>query len=626
MKHFITRAVSFLLSLAFLSGVASAAKHPTADYKFPNDWSRDALVFAVENGILAGDENRDLRPSDSITRAEMAAVLVRLLGAWETADLSAYRDVSADAWYAEELSVAVAAGIFGGVSASTMAPEAPITREQAMVVLCRAFGLVANDRTAYRTFTDHAKISAYARDCVSAMKELEMVNGYSDGSLRPQSSITRAEVAQLLFKLFDCIADAPEEIPASGTVLYRGDAALPSSLTLDGTLILGQAMDGEFEADGWRITGSLIVRTGTGTDADLQNATVGRLVCACTDGRIVGTASRVCLWSNDLDFSGNADTLISVDGTSRTEGTYGTVELRKGKLTLAGSAGKVTQGEDTALTLNGEAETVNLDGNGASLRGSGHAGTVCRNFERYELSVDYDTLDDRYAAAYQQEHDNARNTVRTMKVACRVERETALFTNQNLTGYIKSIPAGETVYNEWHPSGSVTYVSCADGSRGWINRWDCYIPDDEVFVDGDLDYSKATKEGFVDLNNYDSDTEYLIWVSRYTQKVMVYRGHQGDWELIKTLPCASGENNTPTPEGVYEIGSRTTRWNFDYYYVENVSIFSGGHAFHSVLYNYDGSVYDDRVGQPLSHGCVRMTIADCNYIYNLPEHTRVIVY
>lgn len=625
MKHFVTRTVSFLLALTLLSGTAAAAKQPTKDYTFPNDWSRDALVFAVENGILAGDENRNLHPSDSITRAEMAAVLVRLLGAWETADLSAYRDVPAGAWYTEELSAAVAAGIFSGVSSEKMSPEAPITREQAMVVLCRAFGLVANDRTAYRDFTDHAKISAYARDCVSAMKELEMVNGYSDGSLRPQSSITRAEVAQLLFKLLDCIADTPEEIPASGTVLYRG-SEVPASVTLDGTLILGQAMNGEFTADGWQIGDSLIVRTATGTDADLQNATVGRLVCACTDGRIVGTASQVCLWSSSLRYTGDSDALIAVGGAPRAEGTYGTVELRSGSLTLAGSAREVTQGEDTVLTLNGEAETVILDGSGAAVRGSGHAGTVRRSYERYEISVDYDTLDDRYAETYQKEHDNARNVVKTMKVACRVERETALFTNQNLTGYIKSIPAGETVYNEWHPSGSVTYVSCSDGSRGWINRWDCYIPDDEVFVDGDLDYSKATKEGFVDLNNYASDTEYLIWVSRYTQKVMVYQGQQGDWELIKTLPCASGENNTPTPEGVYEISSRTTRWNFDYYYVENVSIFSGGHAFHSVLYNYDGSVYDDRVGQPLSHGCVRMTIPDCNYIYNLPEHTRVVVY
>lgn len=626
MKHILRRMASALLASALLLGTAHAAKLPTDEYTFPNDWSHDALVFAVENGILAGDENRDLRPQDSITRAEMAAVLVRLLGAWETADLSAYHDVSANAWYEKELSAAVAAGIFGGLSADTMAPEAPITREQAMVVLCRAFGVVSENRTAYLDFTDGKQVSAYARDCVSAMKEMGMANGYSDGSLNPQGSITRAEVAQLLFKLFDCIADTPEEIPAAGRVLYRGTEALDGTLTLNGTLILGQAMDGDVTAENWSITDSLVLRTSTDTDADLRGVKTARLVCACTDGRVLGASDSVWLWGGGQTYIGDTKSLTVIDGKQSTEGSYETVSLRAGTLTLTGSADTVTQGASTRLTLDGTATTVILNGNDTVLTGSGHVGTVQRSFERYELSVSYDTLDDRYDAAYQQEHDSARSVVKTMKVACPILRETPIFTNQNLTGYIKHIPAGEIVYNEWHPAGSVTFVSCKDGTRGWINRWDCHIPDDEVFVDPSLDYSKAVKEGFVDMSGYDSATEYLVWVSRYTQRVMVYQGQKGDWELIKTMLCASGENNTPTPEGIYEISARTGRWNFDYYYVNNVSIFSGGHAFHSVLYNYDGSVYDDRVGQPLSHGCIRMTVEDCNYIYNLPEHTRVIVY
>ena len=57
-----------------------------------------------------------------------------------------------------------------------------------------------------------------------------------------------------------------------------------------------------------------------------------------------------------------------------------------------------------------------------------------------------------------------------------------------------------------------------------------------------------------------------------------------------------------------------------------MTIFNGDHAFHSILYNYGGGTFDDRVGQPLSHGCIRMLIDDCKYISDLPLHTTVIIY
>ena len=215
-------------------------------------------------------------------------------------------------------------------------------------------------------------------------------------------------------------------------------------------------------------------------------------------------------------------------------------------------------------------------------------------------------------------------------MACDVLRDTFLCRNRDLTGYMVKLPKGAVVYNEWHPAGDVFYVSYTDENgktwKGWTDRWACYIPDDTITTDGTLDYSDAVKEGFVDLMGYDSKTEYMIWVSRYTQKVIVFQGSKGNWRVIETFQCSSGENNTPTPEGIYEIYSRTGRWNFDYYYVDDVSIFSGGHAFHSILMNYNGTVNDGRVGIPLSHGCIRMLPDDCLYIYNLPMGTRVVVY
>ena len=182
-------------------------------FVYPDDWSHDAMVFVAENGIMAGDENNDLKPKDNMTRAQMAAVLVRLLAATKTGDISAYTDALPDAWYYSELSTAYAIGVFNGVSKTLMQPNAPITREQTAVVLCRAFGIVSEERSAYQKFTDGEKVMGYARDAVSAMVTLNVVRGYEDNSFRPGGYITRAEVAQMIFNFFDALIDYPAALP-----------------------------------------------------------------------------------------------------------------------------------------------------------------------------------------------------------------------------------------------------------------------------------------------------------------------------------------------------------------------------------------------------------------------------
>ena len=157
-------------------------------------------------------------------------------------------------------------------------------------------------------------------------------------------------------------------------------------------------------------------------------------------------------------------------------------------------------------------------------------------------------------------------------------------------------------------------------------RYACGWTENLVTTDGSVDYSEPVKEGFVNLQEYESKTDYLIWISKYTQKVMVFKGEQGAWDLIRTFPCATGSNETPTPAGVFEIFKRTNQWDFSDHCVTDVSVFNGGHAFHTVLLNYDGTFYNRRVGEPISHGCVRMLPDDAKYIFNLPMETCVVVY
>ncbi len=630
------RIVLVLLALCLLTSSVLAApmREPEKpetpekiEYVYPDDWSRDALMFAVENGILAGDENHNLNPRSNITRAEMAAVLVRLLGATQETSLSAFTDVLEGAWYVKELSAAVKAGIFGGVSDTEMMPNAAITREQAVVVLCRAFGIVDTDRTAYQEFTDGSQISDYARDSVSAMRKQKLVGGYDDGSFQPRNSITRAEVAQLLYNIFDVIADKPEDIPAKGWVLYRGTQALPETLTLQGTLTVGQALSSIKAAD-WQISDAVLLRGGEKVSADLSGLKTAKLVCAPLSGAVSAEVPELWLSGSGVTFTGSCDTLTVMTGAHTLTGDAGTLTLRAGSLALTGHVGTATLAAETKLTLVGSADEITVAGKNVTLDGKGHVKKLILKGGGSKLDVTYDELDNTWYETYGKDYENALKIIKTQLVPCTVKKRTGLYKSEGGYGTpIRYLEKDSIVYNEFHPAGNWFYVSLADGTKGWVYRWDCYIPDDPPgATDGDLDYSDAVKEGFVDQMRYSSKTNYMVWISRYTQKVIVYRGSQGNWKVHKTFPCSSGMNNCPTPAGIFAIYADGGAWYFDNYYVTDVTLFNSDIAFHTILFNYNGTVFDGTLGYPASHGCIRMKVEDAKYMKTLPIGTTVVVY
>lgn len=660
-------ALCLLLSAAIFATEEPAAEEkepetvPAVTYEYPDDWSREAMVFAVENGILAGDQNHRLNPEKNITRAEMAAVLVRMLAASGSADLSAFKDVSAADWFYAELSAAYAAGIFSGTSASKMAPNAFLTREQAIVVLTRAFGIADTDRTFYTKFSDAKQISSYARDAVSAMAKQGLLSGYADGGVHPQSNITRAEIAQLIYNLFDCIADTPEDIPASGRVLYRGTAALPDPFKLDGSLVIGQPYAGTLSPSGWDISGTLSVRCGSKVTADFSALKAGQLVFAPAGGTLTsghdttfiggsvdftGSTKTLTVLSGSNTFTGSCDALILHDNAQLVmNGDVDTISLGTNcSLHCNGKANAISIGDgctvilekdmdsieitsnNVHLTLNGRVEKVSAEGRNTVIDGSGSVGELSY-FSTTTFTVACDKTVDLWEKEYGRDYAEALSTVKTLKIPCYTQRDTNLYQHSGGYGYITTIPKGTLVYNEYWPEGAFMYVTTSSGQKGWVNRYHLFIDGDNASYDGSLDYSEGTKCGFVNLRGYSSPTGYLIWVSRYTQKVIIYTGYKGNWNILKTYPCASGSVYTPTTEGIYDIYDKTWMWDFHSYMVTNVSLFNGGMAFHSYLLNYDGSDYYNALGRPMSHGCVRMNPADAAFIYNsIPKQTTVIVY
>ena len=122
-------------------------------------------------------------PNGDMTRAEMAAIINRSFGCYKTADISQYKDVSKSKWYYKDVALAVQMGTYNGRSSSSMAPDAPITRQEAMTVVARALELDydAYAKTDLSAFSDRSEISNWALPYVRAMIGADYIHGRTKG-------------------------------------------------------------------------------------------------------------------------------------------------------------------------------------------------------------------------------------------------------------------------------------------------------------------------------------------------------------------------------------------------------------------------------------------------------------
>lgn len=163
-------------------------------------WAAKPLLAAVRVGVLRGDEQGDLRPDKTVSRAEGFAMLWRLYDEETLPAGAGFPDVAAEAWYAGAAGWAQAKGICGGSDGGRFCPDNALTREELVTVLYRlraAEEAEPADMAALSGFADAAEISPWAREAFAWAVGRGIVSG-ADGRLNPQQAATRAETAALL--------------------------------------------------------------------------------------------------------------------------------------------------------------------------------------------------------------------------------------------------------------------------------------------------------------------------------------------------------------------------------------------------------------------------------------------
>ncbi len=168
-------------------------------------WGRTPIEVLASKGIAEGTSDMLFSPDSKITRGEFIMWLVKTLGL--SADYSdSFSDVESTDVYYNEIAIAKTLGITAGTGNNKFSPEADISRQDMMVLTIKAMKaagikLEGGSQGELAKFTDSSSIAGYALQDVIAMVRTGLVVG-SGNKINPVSNITRAEVAQILYKIY----------------------------------------------------------------------------------------------------------------------------------------------------------------------------------------------------------------------------------------------------------------------------------------------------------------------------------------------------------------------------------------------------------------------------------------
>lgn len=376
------RIIALLLLFGMFAMPNTAFAASVSDFSdLPDDWSRGAIERAIENGLLSGSNGR-INASAQLTRAELAAIVVRAFGAAETASLSGFSDVAPSDWYYEPLQKAVAMGVLSGAHGK-LNPTAPITREEVCAVLYRAF-LLQDGGNAAQRFGDARQISDWAQAAVAAMAAKGYIAGDSGGNVNASKTITRAEFAQMMDNLVKGYPAGAQGGVIEGNAVMKSGSNL-SGMTIKGDLILADGLGrSDVDLSDCIVEGRIIVRGGeavrlSGTtrtngviaaaSIKLTNNTNSKISLVSVESSsvyvsIAGEIGKVDVKADDVTI--NADSSAKIDIVETAAG--GTIIQGSGEVTAvnvkSGASGTEVTTAHTEITVDSGAGTV-ISANGS---------------------------------------------------------------------------------------------------------------------------------------------------------------------------------------------------------------------------------------------------------------------
>ena len=304
-------------------------------------WAKTSISRWSDYGVISGYSDGTFGPDKQITRAEMAVILSRVFGWQDTAE-NTFRDMTGNEWYAKDILRAKAAGVMAGDTQGNARPTAPITRQEAAVMISRALHVAGSNGG--KKFSDSAQIGTWAVSAINGMSEKGYISGFDDGNFYPARTITRAEMVTILGRAVANYYNRAGVYTADNkgmTVIAAPGVAL-QNMTVNGDLFIAAgAYQSDVILNNVTVTGTTYVQSGAGTEVLFSNSRFRKV-------EVEGDSAQV-------EFQGThnfTELIVSGNGASvrgLTEGTKVTVAQGTTDVVINGrkvNAGNITVGSD----------------------------------------------------------------------------------------------------------------------------------------------------------------------------------------------------------------------------------------------------------------------------------------
>ncbi len=173
------------------------------------DWFYDAVVYAYQNELMDGVGGNRFAPNSETTRAQLVTILYRLEGQPAVSGDLPFTDVEAGIWYTDAILWAAQNNIVNGVSDTEFAPGDEITRQQLVTILYRyaeAKGYDVSASADLSGYPDAGQVQDYAQPAMAWAVAENIIQGMEDGTLKPAGNASRAQIATILMRFCEDVA------------------------------------------------------------------------------------------------------------------------------------------------------------------------------------------------------------------------------------------------------------------------------------------------------------------------------------------------------------------------------------------------------------------------------------
>lgn len=292
-KRLARKSLSAVLAMALLLPTTAfgASSSPLTSYKqvlqdTKDHWAGATVQDWYDNELVNGFGDGTFRPNAAISRADLVVLLNNVFNLQHTGG-AIFSDVSATAYYADAVNKAVAAGIIEGYADGTFRPTTPVTREEAAVMLFRAFQLAS---TAGETaIPDQNQLHSWSKDAVLSMLDAGYIKGYTDGTFGGARSITRAEAVTMLDRIAGNVFHAEGEykgVTKSNAVINTSGVTLKDAV-IEGDLYITEGVgEGDVTLENVTVKGEAHINGGGENSIVLNGVTVSKIIVDKANGKV----------------------------------------------------------------------------------------------------------------------------------------------------------------------------------------------------------------------------------------------------------------------------------------------------------------------------------------------------